>query len=63
MDKSGGSHGTKVGFVCHIFCENPLILQKGHWQGILGYMTPHFMTYFGCMFLANVGGGGGQNCF
>ena len=26
-------------------------------------MTPHFMPYFGSIFFANMGGGGGQNSF
>ena len=33
-------------------------------QGIPApHTTPHFMAYLGSKFFANMGGGGGQNCF
>ena len=32
-------------------------------KGFLRHTTPHFMAYFGVIFFANMGGGGGQNYF
>ena len=31
--------------------------------GIFTPYDPHFMAYFGSIVFANMGGGGGQNCF
>ena len=34
-----------------------------YFKGFLCHTTPHFMAYFGVIFFANMGGGGGRNCF
>ena len=34
-----------------------------YFKGFLRHTTPHFMAYLGDILFANMGGGGGQNCF
>ena len=40
----------------HILCGNPFIPRDFY-----AIRPPHFMAYFGSIFFANMGGGGGQN--
>ena len=47
----------KSRFMHHILCVSPCI------KGFLRHTTPHFMAYFGVIFFANMGDGGGQNYF
>ena len=56
--KGGGQYGIFWGSICHIFCRNPLTLTD-----FLCHTDPHCMAYFGGIFFANMGGGGGQNYF
>ena len=68
-----GSYGIKGGvrmpskseFVCHksrfvhhTLCGSPFISRD-----FLRHTTAHFMAYYGVIFFANMGGGGGQNYF
>ena len=55
--KSRSLYAIKVGWCTTFSVKVPLC------QGILHHTTPHFVAYFGSIFLANIGGGGGQNCF
>ena len=52
----------KGGSACHIFCRNPLILTD--FYAIQTPIVWHILgAYFGGIFFANMGGGGGQNYF
>ena len=48
----------KSRFVHHILCESPFKSRD-----LVRHTTPHFTAYFGVIFSANMGGGGGRNYF
>ena len=48
----------KSRFVHHILCGESL-----YFKGFLRHTTPHFTAYYGVIFFANMGGGGGQKYF
>ena len=65
IPNKNGSHAVKVGvrmaqksgFVCHILCVNPFLLQKGNGYCVR-HTTPHFMAYFSVIFFCCYGGVG-----